>query len=79
MRRLAYIHHLGNLTMLPPKVNSTLQDKSPDVKAATYRSCGLIATREVGEAIENGTKWNEAAVRERASRIETFVRKEWAD
>ena len=60
-------------------MNSTLQDKSPDAKAATYRSCGLIATREVGEAIENGTKWNEAAVRERASRIEDFVRKEWAD
>lgn len=76
---VAYIHHLGNLTMLPPKVNSTLQDKAPDAKAATYRSCGLIATREVGEAIENGTKWNEAAVRERASQIEAFVRKEWAD
>ncbi|MDQ0392396.1 DUF262 domain-containing protein [Labrys monachus] len=76
---VAYVHHLGNLTMLPPKVNSMLQDKSPDVKAATYRNCGLIATRAVGEAIEMGTKWNEAAVRERTSRIEAFVRKEWGD
>ena len=65
--------------MLPPKVNSMLQDKPPAAKAATYRTCGLIATRAVGEAIEAGTTWDEAAVRARASRIESFVRKEWAD
>ncbi len=74
-----YVHHLGNLTMLPPKVNSSLRDKPPTEKASTYRACGLIATRAVGEAIEAGTTWDEEAVLERASRIEAFIRKEWRD
>ena len=75
----SYVHHLGNLTMLPPKVNSSLQDRPPIEKAAVYRACGLIATRAVGEAIEGGKAWDEGAIRERASRIEAFVRQEWAD
>lgn len=74
-----YVHHLGNLTMLPPKVNSSLQDKAPTEKASTYRACGLIATRTVGEMIEAGKTWDEAAVRGRTALIEDFVRKEWAD
>lgn len=75
----SYVHHLGNLTMLPPKVNSSLKDKPPIEKAAVYRSCGLIATREVGEAIEYDRKWDQDAVFDRALRIETFVLQEWAD
>lgn len=74
-----YIHHLGNLTMLPHKVNSSLKDKPPADKAAAYRSCGLHATRKIGEAIEGGVAWDEAAVLARAKLIEDFVRKEWAD
>lgn len=75
----SYVHHLGNLTMLPPKVNSSLKDRPPIEKAAVYRACGLIATRAVGEAIESGKAWDEVAVLKRASRIEAFVRQEWAD
>lgn len=74
-----YIHELGNLTMLPPNVNSSLQDRPPADKAGTYRSCGLMATREVGEALEGGQSWDRAAVAERTARIEAFVRAEWAD
>lgn len=74
-----YVHHLGNLTMLPPRVNSSLQDKPPADKAAAYRSCGLHATRKVGEAIEGGTAWDATAVQARTKLIEAFVRKEWAD
>ena len=74
-----YMHHLGNLTMRPPRVNSSLQDKPPADKAAAYRSCGLHATRKVGEAIEGGTAWDETAVQVRTKLIEAFVRKEWAD
>lgn len=74
-----YVHHLGNLTMLPAKVNSSLQDRAPTEKASTYRACGLIATRTVGEMIEAAKTWDEAAVRGRTALIEDFVRKEWAD
>ncbi|HJU15498.1 MAG TPA: DUF262 domain-containing HNH endonuclease family protein [Stellaceae bacterium] len=73
-----YVHHLGNLTMLPPGVNSSLKDKPPAEKAATYRQCGLRGTVAVANMIEART-WNEASVLARAAEIEAFVREEWAD
>ncbi|MGJ4965256.1 DUF262 domain-containing protein [Bradyrhizobium sp. HKCCYLRH3061] len=73
-----YMHHLGNLTMLPPLINSSLQDKPPAEKAKVYKTCGIRGTMMVGEMIENG-KWDKAAVYKRAKMIEDFVRKEWAD
>lgn len=74
-----YIHHLGNLTMLPPGVNSSLKDKPPKGKAATYKGCGLKATIAVGRTIEDGQAWNEKAVIARAEEIIAFIRKEWSD
>lgn len=74
-----YIHHLGNLCLLPPGVNSSLKAKPPQEKASTYTSCGLRATSEVGNFLSDGNLWNETAVRERAQKIEDFIRKEWAD
>ncbi|WP_459593559.1 DUF262 domain-containing protein [Bradyrhizobium diazoefficiens] len=74
----ANIHHLGNLTMLPPGVNSSLQDKPPKEKAKTYIECGIRGTVAVGNAIKSG-KWDKAAILRRAQDIEDFVRKEWAD
>lgn len=75
----SYVHHLGNLTMLPPNVNSSLKDKPPKAKAGTYKECGLKATIAVGSAIEKGEVWNEKAVMKRAEEIVAFVEKEWAD
>lgn len=74
-----YVHHLGNLTMLPPKVNSSLKDKPPQDKAARYVECGLQATMAVGRSIQEGQRWNRQAVLDRAAAIEEFVREEWAD
>jgi hypothetical protein len=74
-----YVHQLGNLTMLPPNVNSSLKDRPPKSKAETYKQCGLKATIAVGNAIESGTVWNEKAVQARTDEIADFVRKEWAD
>lgn len=74
-----YVHGLGNLTMLPPNVNSSLKDKPPEKKAPRYLECGLQATMAVGRRIENGLRWNQQAVAERAADIEAFVREEWAD
>lgn len=74
-----YVHHLGNLAMLPPNVNSSLKDKPPREKAKRYIECGMQATMAVGRAIESGVKWNKDAVLERAKKIEEFVRKEWGD
>ncbi len=74
-----YIHHLGNLTMLQPGVNSSLKDKPPSQKASTYVACGLRATAAVGNQLSGGLVWDEAAVLARAAEIEKFVRQEWAD
>jgi hypothetical protein len=74
-----YVHHLGNLTMLPPGVNSSLQDKPPEQKAVRYIESGLRATMKVGRDIEGGLRWNRKAVFDRAAKIEEFVRVEWAD
>lgn len=71
--------HLGNLVMLPPGVNSSLQDDPPASKAAAYIECGLKETAAVGRTIIQSGGWTEADAKARAARIEAFVRIEWAD
>lgn len=71
--------HLGNLTMLPPGVNSSLKAKSVIDKCETYRSCGLIGTIHVGEQVREAGTWTEEMVLARAQDIEDFIRQEWAD
>jgi len=75
----SYVHHLGNLVMLPPGVNSSLSDKSPVEKAKTYKSCGLAGTMAIGEFILQNRKWNGQMVKKRAGEIESFIREEWGD
>ncbi len=48
----SYIHNLGNLTMLPPGVNSSLKDRPPAEKAAKYVECGMQSTLIIGRDIE---------------------------
>lgn len=75
----SFKHHLGNLTMLPPGINSSLQAKPPVEKAQRYLTCGLRGTMSVGGLVEQSGGWSEDQVRERARQIEQFVRTEWAD
>lgn len=70
-------HHLGNLTMLLPGVNSSLKDALPHEKAARYQDCGLKETIAVGRIIEKLGDWPDNEVVKRAERIEAFVRSEW--
>jgi hypothetical protein len=74
-----WVHGIGNLTMLPPNVNSSLKDKPPEEKADRYLECGMQMTMNVGREIKAGTRWNKEAVQERAARIEAFVREEWGE
>ena len=75
----SYKNHLGNLTMLPPGVNSSLKDKPPKKKAGRYMECGLKETVAVGRHISEHRTWTKSDVKDRAARIEAFVRREWAD
>lgn len=72
-----YTHNLGNLTMLPPGVNSTLGANSPQEKAQTYIQCGLKITASIGRTIEGGVNWNKGAVTARRKTLEAFIRKYW--
>ena len=62
---VSYMHHLGNLMMLPPGVNSKLKDKDPTIKAEAYRTCGLLESVAVANRIKK-RKWDKAAVEKRA-------------
>jgi hypothetical protein len=75
-----YVHRLGNLTMLPPKVNSSLQDKCPKVKAETYANCGLLITNAIAKALKlKQAKWDRAAVETREKKILKWASAEWQD
>lgn len=73
-----FVHRLGNLMMLPPRVNSKLQDKLPNEKAGTYNSCGLLAAIEVGKSIKSG-KWDRGAVLKREKQLIKWASSEWED
>jgi hypothetical protein len=64
--------------MLPPGVNSKLQDDSPKDKAATYNTCGLLGAIEVGKAIK-AEKWDRVAVEKREKRLLKWASTEWTD
>lgn len=72
-------HHLGNLVMLTPGMNSSLQDDPPCQKSDAYVSCGLRDTMAVGAIIKERGDWDEVQVTDRAARIGKFVRIEWGD
>ena len=74
----SYMHHLGNLLILPPGMNSMLQDNPPKEKAGHYKQSGLRQAAAVGRLIDrNKGRWTKKHVKTRAKRIEQFVRREW--
>ena len=79
-RDTQYVHWLGNLMLLPPKLNSKLQDKPPRAKAAAYRKTGLLAAQEVADIIDgNNGRWaqRDAIARERG--LLKWAASEWGD
>ena len=73
-----YRHRLGNLVLLPPKLNSTLQDKPAKNKAAHYRKTGLLIAGEVADVID-ASRWKSSSIEERKERLIEWAAKEWAD
>ena len=74
-----YIHWLGNLTMLPPKLNSKLQDKQPKYKATCYVKTGLLDAGDVAKRIETDGKWNKGKIIERENELLKWATQEWAN
>lgn len=72
-----YVHRLGNLLLLPPKLNSTLSDKSPTDKADEYIQTGLLCAAEVAETIK-GEGWGKKQVEQREEQLLEWVKSTWA-
>lgn len=73
---VSYLHLLGNLMMLPPGVNSSLQAKDPSVKAETYKTCGLLSTVEVAKLLKQ-RRWSRKTVEKRGKKLIAWARNEW--
>ena len=71
-------HRLGNLVLLPPKLNSALQNKPAKDKAADYRKTGLLIAGEVADVIDTAG-WKSSSVKEREERLLEWATEEWAD
>src|SRR3954468_9654326 len=67
------MHHLGNLMMLPPGVNSSLKDRDPSGKAETYKTCGLLSSIEVAKLIARD-RWDKAAVDARSADLLSWAK-----
>lgn len=71
-------NRLGNLVLLPPKLNSKLQANDPLSKADSYRKTGLLIAIDVADMIE-ADGWNKNAIEAREDAILEWAAQEWAD
>ncbi len=71
-------HRLGNLVLLPPRLNSKLQNLDPKEKIKEYRQTGLLIAGEVADMIENGG-WSKKAIESREAAILKWAATEWDD
>jgi hypothetical protein len=71
-------HSIGNLVLLPPRLNSKLQDLPPKKKSDAYEQTGLLIAGQVAKLIEKAD-WNAAAVEKRQKVLLKWAAKEWAD
>ena len=71
-----FVHRLGNLLLLPPRLNSTLGDKDPQEKADDYRQTGLLSAGDVAETIcKDG--WGKAQIEIREDEITVWIYNEF--
>lgn len=74
-----YVHWLGNLVILPPKLNSKLSAKQPKDKADDYEKTGLLVAGDVANRITKVGKWRKLDIINREEELLNWARKEWAD
>ena len=71
------IHRLGNLLVLPPRLNSRLGAKAPREKASEYNKTGLLVAQEVVGQLPNW--WGQTAVEEGETTLLQWALQEWTD
>ena len=68
-----FVHRLGNLLLLPPRLNSELRDKDPKEKADDYRQTGLLIAGDVAEMIRQEEGWSEADIESRENQLLEWI------
>lgn len=71
-----YVHRLGNLVLLPPRLNSKLRDISPAKKAKEYEKTGLLIAVKLKPDLN---RWNFDSVKKREEALLKWAQQEWAD
>lgn len=69
-------HRLGNLLILPPRLNSKLGAKSPAEKSEDYRNTGLLVAQEVVDVL---SEWSIDFIEGREAYLLNWAQQEWAD
>ena len=70
-----YVHRLGNLVLLPPKLNAQLGAKSPPQKAEAYRKTGLLHVQKVCADLPN---WGFECIEKREEELLQWALQEWS-
>lgn len=74
----AKVNWLGNLLLLPPKLNSRLRALPPSKKSGEYRNTGLLIARKVADQIEE-SRWGAKQIKIREDELLEWAKTEWAD
>ena len=76
-RRGRLIHTIGNLTLVNPKLNSTLRNSAWKTKRRTLKTHSkLYISNDVNEHTK---QWNEAAITERSDRMADILIRVWPE
>lgn len=72
-------HRIGNLVLLPPKLNSKLSNKDAKSKADDYIKTGLLVAGRVAELIKTNGGWSKAEIEAWEDELLGWAEREWAD
>ena len=74
-----YVHRLGNLLLLPPRLNSRLKNKPATDKAEAYTRTGLMVACKVAELLNESGSWQRREVKSREEGLLNWAKQEWGD
>ena len=72
-----FVHRLGNLLLLPPDLNSKLNNQEPEAKVEEYLDTGLHSAVEVANTIKRDG-WGTEQVEEREQKLLDWIRCTWS-
>lgn len=72
-------HRLGNLVMLPPNLNSRLQNKPTKEKVGDYTQTGLLVAGRVASIFAEGNGWKREQIGTWEEELVSWAAREWAD